>query len=1053
MSERRPPRSLPAGLYERPVTADLAEQLHAIASELQKTHPLHADSAPAALARLVHDRLLHSLQGFKGKAAERLEQQVALANALVEVLTARGPRGTTLPGDQVDPPARALLAILPPAEGLGTPTAPVRPEIPLSTSDLLTNARHDLSLGAELRRELASADRVDLLCSFLKWRGLHLVQEDLRALLRRRPGAVRVITTAYMGVTELRALEELVEVGATVKVSYDTSRTRLHAKAWLLHRATGYSTGFVGSSNLSAAAMLDGLEWNVRLSAVDNGAILDKFAATFEQYWADPEFEAFDPARDADRYANAVRRQRSDRNRLITALEVEARPHQKEILDALESERARGHSRNLVVAATGTGKTILAALDYKRLRRAWRTEGADDSLLFVAHRKEILEQSLDTFRVVLRDPVFGERLFDGEEPRAHKHVFASIQSLTEDRLARLDPQAYRMVIVDEFHHAAADSYERVLRRLQPTALLGLTATPERADGRSVLGWFDERVAAELRLWKALDQNLLCPFHYFGVAGPDVSSVTWRRGQYDAAELRAAYDADPLFTKRILQEVHRHVVDPETMRALAFCVDIEQAVHMAERFDEAGLAAKAVSGRTPGGERDAALAALREGSLRVLFSVDLFNEGLDVPDVDTVIFLRPTESATLFLQQLGRGLRLSEGKTCLTVLDFIGNAHRRFRFDARFRALLGGTRRAILDQVQRGFPNVPPGCSIQLDPAPQAAVVANIRAALSARGAALVDDLKEVARECGQGVQLEPFLARTQLDVEDVYSKPGRTWTTLRRAAQLAPTPAASPPGEDRLLNALPRMLHLDDDLRLAGFRDLLERDAPPAPDPRDPTQRLLFVLLGHMRRPYAELAPAWEDLWRNEDVRDELHQLLRVLDDRRRTPTHALDGPLRGLPLRVHATYSLDEVMAAVDERNRKGGVKRIQTGTHRLASHHADLLFVTLEKSPDDYSPTTLYNDYPLSPTRFHWETQSNCHADTPTGRRYLGATPGARDHVLLFVRRRRTDARGCTMPYVNLGPCHPAAHRGARPMQIEWELEHAMPPALFQEVKVAAG
>ncbi len=1038
-----PRRPLPPGLYDAPLTVALERAMGELAAH---DPPLRAHlaaldphEAPATLARAIHHRMVHALASLGGKKPDdKLLAQLHLANRVLELLRREAARGGAEPDDAFAPPARRLLAVVDSAETrLGTGAPPERPAIPLSESDLLVNGRHDLSIGPEIQKELASADRVDLLCAFLKWSGLRLVRPHLEALLARRPGSLRVLTTAYLAGTERKALDELVRMGARVKVSYDTGRTRLHAKAWLFHRETGYSTACIGSSNLSVAALLDGLEWNVRLSEIDNAPILAKFRAAFEQYWDDPEFRDYD----GDTYDEAVRRQRAEPTSapLFALFDIRPRPHQQETLDDLAAERARGHHRNLVVAATGTGKTVVAALDYKRLR---------GSLLFVAHRREILAQSLATFRGVLGEPGFGELLHAGETPRAGEHVFASIQSLHKGRLETLAPDAYDVVIVDEFHHAAADTYSRLLEHLRPRVLLGLTATPERTDGKSVLGWFDGRIASELRLWKALDQGLLSPFQYFGVAGPDLRAVPWTRGRYDVTELRNVYTADDWFVGHVLRELRDKVADLGRMRALGFCVDVAHARFMTDRFERAGIAAACVTGETPPAERDAAFAALRDGRLRVLFGVEVFNEGVDLPDVDTLLFLRPTESALLFLQQLGRGLRRRDDKDCCTVLDFIGGAHRRFRFDARFRAILGGTRRSIERQVERGFPHLPSGCAIQLDKVAREAILQNLRASLGLGYRALAEDLRALIADRGPAVDLATFLRETDLDLEDIYAKSGRTWTALKREAGLpVPDPA---PDDPQLERALARMLHLDDPERLEGFGRLLAADAPPAADPTDPLQRALFVLLGYVRRPYADMPHAWAALWRSP-LRLELRELLRLLDDRTRAVTHP--PPLSGIPLRVHATYTLDEILAGVDERNKHGGVKRIQTGVYHVKRLRTDLLFVTLEKSESDYSPTTLYNDYPLSDRRFHWETQSNCHEATPTGRRYLTAVRGSEQRVLLFVRQRRHDARGETMAYVHLGPAYYATHRGGRPMQIEWELEHAMPAGLYQEVKVAGG
>ena len=1034
-------RRLAPGLYDQPVTRSIAARLDHLAPELRILDPLDPHYAPEALARLLYLRLVHALKSVGGDQGAL--DQLILANRVLDLLRVSAPHGGASEDDDLVPPGQRLLAVLESRDGPGTPQAPLRPQIPLSTSDLLVNGPHDVSIGPQIRRELASVDRVDLLCSFLKWSGLRLVHDELRDLCGRRGGsAVRVLTTVYMTATDRRALDALSEMGAEVRVSYDTTRTRLHAKAWLFRRASGFSTAYVGSSNLSSAAMLDGLEWNVRLSAVDNGAILDKFAATFEQYWEDPEFRPYD----RDEFDEVVIRTKREALAPYLFLDIEPRPHQREILEDLAAERSRGHHRNLVVAATGTGKTVVAALDYKRLRSGL----SRDRLLFVAHRREILEQSVTTFRVALRDGAFGETLVAGERPDRWTHVFASVQSLGAERLAEIPPDHFDVVIVDEFHHAAAPTYERLLRHLQPRVLLGLTATPERADGANVLGWFDGRIASELRLWKALDQGLLSPFQYFGVGGgPDVSAVRWSRGRYEVAALSNVYTADHVFTKRVVQEIERKVRNVATMRALGFCVDIGHAEFMASELTRAGIRAVAVTAETPEAERRARLQALRSGDVQCILSVDLFNEGVDLPDVDTVLFLRPTESATVFLQQLGRGLRRTEGKDCLTVLDFIGAAHRRFRFDLRFRAIVGGSRLSVKREIERGFPSLPSGCVIQLDRQAERAVLRNIERALGAGYRGLIEDLRGLVTD-GRGVSLAEFLDESGLDLEDLYAN-SRCWTTLRRAAGLAL--AARGPDDDQIERALARMLHIDDSVRLGGFRDFLASSVPPPANDGDALQRLLFVLLGYVRRPFTDMTAAWRALWASAALHAELQELVALVENRARRLTMPLPSTLADVEIRIHATYSLDEVLAAFDERSSTGGVKRIQGGVYYCEKRRADLLFVTLEKSEKDYSPTTLYNDYAISPTRFHWESQSSCHEDTETGRRYVRATRGSGHHVLLFVRQRRTDDRGETKPYVLLGSCAYDGHRGGRPMRIEWILEHPMPAGLYQETKIAAG
>jgi HKD family nuclease len=418
---------------------------------------------------------------------DRVAKQAEIVNELLAALQQRS-KAVDREDHLALPPRR--LASVHRIDALRGELRPDEPLIPLAQSDLLVNARGEPSVGQAIHHEIASADRVDLLCAFIKWHGLRLLEEPLDAYLRGG-GKLRVITTTYVGATERKAIDRLLEMGADVKISYQVDHTRLHAKAWLFHRHSGFSTAFIGSSNLSKSALLDGVEWNVRLSQIDAPVILEKFAATFDSYWADPSFETYSPA-DADRFDRAIGQARGETPAtVLVPFAIEPWPHQREMLDKLTVERYRHNRwRNLVVAATGTGKTVVAALDYKRL-----CEEIGDArplkLLFVAHRREILSQSLITFRHVMRDGAFGETFVDGHRPDEWQHVFASVQSLQTIDLDRVAPEAFDVVIVDEFHHAAAPTYRKLLDHFRPRVLLGLTATPERTDGESILHWFGD----------------------------------------------------------------------------------------------------------------------------------------------------------------------------------------------------------------------------------------------------------------------------------------------------------------------------------------------------------------------------------------------------------------------------------------------------------------------------------------------------------------------------------------------------------------------------------
>lgn len=1033
------------GLYDELITLGLAREL----AELERSgfrifkDELDAADAGALLSRHFTGLLTRALRSVE--VDRRLEKQVQLANALREALSRLSSKEVSTE-DAVSQPPEVLSAISPTAIGLVALHAPQRPQIRLSASDLLVNARGEPRIGHSLAEEIPSCDRIDLLCAFIRWNGLRIVEPALREFLEKR-GSLRVITTTYTGSTERRALDRLVEIGAHVKVSYETQATRLHAKAWLFQRDTGYSTAYVGSSNLSHTALLDGLEWNVRLSEIETPALLEKFRATFESYWADSSSEEYRPERDAERFDRAVQSGRQGPSAPFIGLDVNPYPHQIEILERLATERGRhDRHRNLVVAATGTGKTVVAALDYKRLG----ADGSHPSLLFVAHRREILEQSLQTFRAVLKDGTFGEPLYDGQRPQSGQYVFASIQSLKNLNLDELPADHFKIVIIDEFHHAEAPTYRRLLDHVTPEELLGLTATPERADEKSILLRFDGRMAVELRLWEALERGLLCPFQYFGLHdNVDVSHVAWRRRGYDTTELGNLYTADDARASLVVKEVLEKVSDSRRMRAIGFCVSIHHAEFMARKFVQAGIAAAAVSANSSEEERDSALTRLRNREVNVLFAVDLFNEGIDLPQIDTVLFLRPTESATVFLQQLGRGLRRAQDKDCLTVLDFIGKANRNFRFDLRFRALTGASGGELRRQIEEGFPLLPAGCSMQLDRVARELVLENVAHAIGSSFESLATALRDV----GQDVDLAGFLKEADLEPKGLYRN-GWTWMMLRRAAGL-PTPPAGP-DDEQLAKGLQRLTHLDD----PRWIDVLRRTIREGPgyssgigeEDRRALAGMSFTLFAPNNRP-STLSAAVERIRASDAFSQELLQLLGVLEDRALHLAVRLSDELgwnHPVPLSLHSSYSLEEVLAATG-RSTLESPYRIREGVLWQPDIQADLLFVTLEKNEKHYSPTTLYKDYAVSPELFHWESQSGVREDAPTGRRYVHHREVG-SSVLLFVRRSiKTDGR--TSAYAFLGPVDYVTHVGEKPMGIVWKLRRPMPADFYREAKVAAG
>lgn len=1034
---RRPNRQAPrvneplvAGLYESLLTTRLEQILAELPPELVPSRSTLAnaeseDRVSRHIARLV----ARTIRAFP--EPERAQRAVQLAADVLGHLETLTERELGLVADAPLQPGRVLHSILRRLPD-GTPENVERPLTPLLDTTVLTNAPGEPVLVHETRAEIPSSDSVDVLMAFVRWSGVRTLMEPLRRHCQAgKP--LRVLTTTYTNSTEQRALDELVRIGAQVRVSYDTTITRLHAKAWLFHRNSGYSTAYVGSSNLTHSAQVTGLEWNVRLAEARNPDALAKIAAVFSSYWASDDFLRYDP----DEFRERTAVEDTGPGFLLSPLEVRLRPFQELLLDQIAVARQQGHHRNLLVAATGTGKTVMAAVDYARLRRTMPR----DRLLFIAHREEILDQSRNTFRHVVRDAAFGEKWVGRSRPSRFEHVFASIQSLNASGVGLIDPEHFDVVIVDEFHHAAAPSYDALLERLAPRELLGLTATPERADGLDVLGHFEGRIAAELRLWDAIDQQYLVPFGYFGISDDtDLSEIPWRRGRgYDVEALTNLLTADHAWAHRVIDQVRQKITDVRTMRALGFCVSIQHAQFMAERFRRAGLSAVAIWGNTARDERQRALRDLAAGRVQVVFTVDLFNEGVDVPTVDTLLLLRPTESPTLFLQQLGRGLRKANDKPLCTVLDFVGHHRKEFRYDLRFRALLGGSRIEVEHQVEQGFPFLPAGCSMQLDPVAQEVVLRSIRSAVPSDWREKCNELRSLG-----DVSLETYLQRTGLELEDVYAN-NRSWTEMRRATGLPTRPAG--PDEITLLRAVGRLLHVDDDDRIAAYRSFVVSDQPLAvaglPE-RD--RRLLRMLVSSISSvgKSASIQAAVAHLDAHPQVCGELVELLDVLSGRvdHLHPTLQLDP---AVPLLAHARYTRQEILASF------GVGEGAQTpswreGVRYVEPAKADLFVFTLDKTGDQgFSPTTRYQDYAISRTLIHWESQSTTSVDSPTGQRYLNHE-ALGSSIVLFARLRTSDrAFRC------LGTARYKSHENERPIAFVWGLDQPLPPDVYTSFAAA--
>lgn len=1034
--------NLPHGIYELLLDAELNSILRNNPELRSRFGKLDPDEEPSRYAAVL-GRLLEKAIRLESDPEKRLR----LCNDIVRRLAASPATDYLKDHSLIEADEPVLLEIT--APHFAASKMP-RPVTPITESSLFTGSPSDPQLVHELAREMGSADSLDMLVSFIKWSGLRLLMPAFEdTVLRRCP--VRIITTSYMGASDAEAVEWLARLPNTkIRVSYDTERTRLHAKAYHFKRHSGFSTAYIGSANMSQAAITSGLEWNLKVTEQDMPHIVAKFVAEFETYWNSREFAVLD-VDEPTTLREALRRARNKSSISPVLVDITPHPFQERILDALESERVvHGQWQNLVVAATGTGKTVVAAFDFKRF---YQDRNRQARLLFVAHRREILEQAIGLFRLVLRIPDFGELLVGPHVAARFDHLFCSVDMIGNRQLwEKVGAEFYDFIVIDEVHHGPAASYRAIFDRFNPRILLGLTATPERMDGASVAADFGNRFAAEIRLPEALEEKLLCPFHYFGVADPVslANDYFWRNGKYDNSALESAYTgASTLALQRvdvIVNSLLRFEPDLSRVHGIGFCVSVRHAEFMAEKFNERGITSAVLVGETPDDRRSALMNDFREGNIRFLFTRDVLNEGLDVPDVNTVLFLRPTESLTVFLQQLGRGLRLAPEKDALTVLDFVGQAHRRYRIDRKLKALLAKRRFNLQREVEQDFPHLPAGCSIQLDRVARDYVLANIRENLRNLADQVPDRLESFEHEAGQPLTFGNFVRFHDYSPEALLSR--KTWSQWKAAARLAEIPGD--PDIDRLQDGLISVAQTNGPREIQRLRRIIKclraGDVPAALAAAGQCALIThYRLWGQpgQKLGFSTLVESYQRITRNPSVLHDLDEVLAWADQETRVGRVSLNLP-RACELELHAAYGSDEIKAAL------GGASFESAGVTGVGWLHFPQIktfaaLVTFQKTERDFSPSTMYRDYPISRELLHWETQSQTTQASETGQSLIHHE--SRGYTMLFFVRARKKAEGVTAPFTFLGPARMVTYKSERPIQMVWRLNHPMPAEMFDE------
>lgn len=1043
------------GIYESLITETLQQKLN----EIDREQFYVADEKPLDTEEAVHFLSLHFNKAFqnalhliKAKKSDLISKQIEITNKLLEFLS-KEIENYEFKDDLVYDGGKILEGILNKLNSnytdLSLELKEIMPSTRLTQSTLFVGGNEGLSLDSELRKEILSADRVDLLVSFIKWKAIVILRDAFREFTNKG-GRLRVITTTYMGATDAKAIQELSEFPNTkIKVSYNNDNERLHAKAYLFYRNSGFHTGYIGSSNFSRSALTDGLEWNVKVTTKEIPHIIDKFQKTFESYWNNPEFELYDSSKFED-LGKALLQSRIGKStqEIVNFFDLKPYHYQSEILEKLKIERTVHSSyRNLVVAATGTGKTMISAFDFK----AYLKENPQAKFLFIAHRIEILRQSLHTFRNVLKDQNFGELYGDGYLPTQKNAVFATIQTLSNQIESFSNPEYYDYIILDEVHHASASTYQKVINYYHPKILLGLTATPERMDGKNILTDFNHRIAAEIRLPDALNNKLLCPFQYFGISDSvDYSRIKWNNGRYDTEELTNVLTANDIRVRDIIKNLQSYTKDFKEVRAIGFCASIKHAKFMKQKFENVGLAAECLTSENSIDRVDI-IHRFKAKEINYLFVVDIFNEGVDIPEIDTVLFLRPTESLTIFLQQLGRGLRLHEGKDAFTVLDFVGQARKEFDYENKFRALIGKTNTTVQNEIEKDFPNLPLGSSIVLEKQAKEYILENIRHATDMNKRKLIRLIQNFQNHTKLPLNLKNFLRIYNLELKHIYKN--HTFNSLKSEAFNKEYDTFN---FDNYKSMLGKKWIVTESIQYFKIiLSLIEVKFDLNQLENKVSNRLMALMLYYdfYQGPILNLSlqEGLKQMGENRDFVSEMKEYLEVKIDKigfEEIPFVEMPN----FPLQIHARYTRDQVLVALG----LSTIEKKSSNREGVAENkdlNVEALFVNLKKSEEDFSPTTMYDDYAINETLFHWQSQNQTSPESSKGLSYIHQQKNKKT-ILLFVRESKEDSDKFTQGYVFIGPAKYVEHEGSKPMSIKWKLKESIPHYLWKEsAKLSVG
>lgn len=948
---------------------------------------------------------------------------------------------------------------------------PIIEDFFLSRLHLLYNDKHTMkNFFKTLKYEMLTADSVDFMVSFIRMSGLQLLIRPLLMLEKERI-PVRIITSTYLNITEPKALKKLMQFSNVQVKIIDTQQHSFHTKAYMFHRRSGLNTVIIGSSNISHSALINGHELNVKLPDTSFLPIYEHTKQIFEKIWNHTDAISLDYAF-IQKYEQQTIRKESEslaaepKGEYIVTSSVKPNDMQKKALKNLEHTRKSGNTKGVIIAATGTGKTYLAAFDVKAYD--------PKKLLFIAHREELLDKAIETFKHVIgNDHLFGK--ITGTVKQFDKpYLFSTVQSLSKDEtLQHFEQHEFDYIIIDEFHHAEAPTYQKVIRYFQPKFLLGLTATPERMDGRDVLAICDHNVVYEIRLREALDAQLLAPFHYFGISDRtvDYSQIPLKNGMFDEALLVKALKTNER-TDFIIEMIRTYSYDGDRIVGLAFCVNIDHAKYMSEQFNKRGYCTTYLTGEHSVEYREQIIKRLENPNdpLEFIFTVNIFNEGIDIPSLNLLLFLRPTESSTVFIQQLGRGLRKVKGKEFVTVLDFVGNYQKSFMIPL---ALAGQLNDKAFDKdslrvaITHEFADLPGGAYVDLDPVTQREILDRIDSIKMNSTDMLKMLYQQFKNELGRSPEILDFLYYEQSPSLTFFIYKYRSWVKTKEKMndineldQMILHYPLMCECVERLENQLPIkwpydfvILQLAFLQKVVSCEDVVKQLAKKfAVDvPLEKHEQMIIQSMDRLSLPYKKQKWSFgqrngQQFILNDDILalTEDTQFFNYIKDRidygliefRRTyrPERFL---AKGEKLTLYQNYTRNDLIFLFEAGVKEGSWRE---GVSKVRNHY--LLFVNLNKS-ERVKEHLHYKDYFLDQKHFHWQSQNQTSHHSSVGQNFIHHKELG-IHIHLFVRKFE-EMHGMTLPFTYLGEVDYVSSYGDKPMSITWRLHHPVPEDLY--------